>query len=90
MVREQKSLAVVWKNVRKMRSREIQSKIMDWIERSNCVVCAVNETGLTGDKYVEVSYGYSWFAANREWKGMSAQLTILCSQNVLGTMLSER
>ena len=32
-----------------MRSRERQSEIMDWIERSKCHVCAVNETGLTGE-----------------------------------------
>ena len=29
MVTEKRSLAVVWKNVRKMRSRERQSEIMD-------------------------------------------------------------
>ena len=45
MVTEKRSLTVVWNNVRKMRSRERQSEIMDWIERSNCDVCAVNETG---------------------------------------------
>ena len=48
-----------------MRSRERPSKIMDWIKRSNCDVCAIN--GLTGEEYMEVSDGYSWFAANREW-----------------------
>ena len=72
MATEKRSIAVVWKNVRKMRSRERQSEIMDWIERSNCDICAVNETGLTGEEYMEVSDGYSWFAANREWtKGRS-------------------
>ena len=42
---------------------------MDWIERSNCDICAVNETGLTGEEYMGVSArdGYSWLAANREW-----------------------
>ena len=54
-------------NVRKMRSRERQSEIMDWIERSNCDICSVNETCLTGEEYMEVSDCYSWFAANREW-----------------------
>ena len=67
MVTEKRSLAVVWNNVRKMRSRERQSEIMDWIERSNCDICAVNETGLTGEEYMEESDGYSWFAANSEW-----------------------
>ena len=46
MIAEKKSLTVVWKNVRKMRSRERQSEIMDCIERSKCNVRAVNETGL--------------------------------------------
>ena len=72
MVTEKRSLTVVWKNIRKMRSRERQSEIMDWIEISNCDVCAVNEIGLTGEEYMEVSDGYSWFSANREWtKGRS-------------------
>ena len=66
VVTEKRSLTVVWNNVRKMRSRERQSEIMDWIERSNCDVCVVNETGLTGEEYMEVSGGYSWFAENRE------------------------
>ena len=35
-------------------------------ERSNCDICAVNETGLTGEEYMEVRDGYSWFSANRE------------------------
>ena len=62
----------LWKIVRNMRSRERQSEIMDWIERSNCDICAINGTGLTGEEYMEVSDGYSWFAANREWtKGRS-------------------
>ena len=50
MVTEKRSLTVVWNNVQKMRSRERQYEIMDWIERSNCDVCAVNETGLTGEE----------------------------------------
>ena len=62
----------MWKNVRKMRSRERQSEIIDWIERSNCDICAINKTGLIGEEYMEVSDGYSWFTANRDWtKGRS-------------------
>ena len=49
MATANRSIAVVWKNVRKMRSREMQSEIMDLIERSNCDICVVNETGLTGE-----------------------------------------
>ena len=44
MATEKRSLAVVWKNVRKMRSRERHSEIMDSIEKSICDSCAVNET----------------------------------------------
>ena len=62
---QKRSLAVVLNNVRNIRSRERQSEIMDCIERSNCELCAVNETGLTVEDYMEVSDGYSWFAANR-------------------------
>ena len=51
MATGKRSLTVVWKNLRKMRSRERQSEIMDWIEISNCDICAVNETGLTGEEY---------------------------------------
>ena len=47
------SLTVVGKNVRKRRSREMQSELMDWIEKSNCDVCAVNETGLIREEYME-------------------------------------
>ena len=36
MATEKKSFAVVWKNVRNMRSRERQSEIMDCIEKSYC------------------------------------------------------
>ena len=72
MVTEKRSLTVVWQNVINMRSIDRQSEILDWIERNNCHVCALNETGLTGEEYMEVSDGYSWFAANREWtKGRS-------------------
>ena len=67
MAPEKRSLAVVWKNVRKMIPRVKQSEIMDWIERNNCDICAVNETGLHREKYMEVSDGYSWVAENREW-----------------------
>ena len=81
MVTEKRSLAVVWNNVRKMRSRERQSEIMDWIERSNCDICAAN--GLTGEEYMEGSDGYSWFAANREWtKGRSGGASFIIKKGI--------
>ena len=81
MVTEKISLAVVWKNVRKIRSRERQSEIMDWIERSNCDTCAINKTGLTGEEYMEVSDGYSWFAADREWTKQGGLVVQVSSLN---------
>ena len=57
-------MTVVRKNVRNMRSKERQSEIMDWMERRKCDVCTVNETCLTGEKYMEVDDGYSWFDVN--------------------------
>ena len=66
MASEKRSIAVVWKNVKRMRSRERQYEILYLIERSNYDICAVNETSLTEEEYMEVSDGYSWFAANRE------------------------
>ena len=61
---------------------------MDWIEINNCDVCVVNETGLTGGKYMEVSDGYSWYDANSEWtKGISGgsgfiiKKAIRCEEN---------
>ena len=83
MATEKRSLAVVWKNVRKVRSRERQSDIMDWIERSNCDICAVNETGLTGEEYMEVIDGSSCFAANREWtKGRSGGACFIIKKEI--------
>ena len=38
---KKRSLAVVWKNERKMRSKERQSEIMDWNERSTVIVISV-------------------------------------------------
>ena len=63
--------------------REKQSEIMDWIERSNCDVCAINETSLTGEEYMEVSDGYTWHAANREWtKGRYAGAGIIIKEGI--------
>ena len=51
--REEK-LTVVWKNVRKIRTRDKQIELEEWIKNSDCGVCAINETGLNGNEYVEV------------------------------------
>ena len=36
-------------------------------QTSDCDVCAINETGLNGNKYVEVGDEYKWFGTNRDW-----------------------
>ena len=35
---------VVWKNVRKIRTREKQMELKEWMKKSDCDVCAINET----------------------------------------------
>ena len=56
---------------------------MDWIERINCDVCAVNETGLNVEQYMEVSNGYTWFAVNREWtKGRSGGACFIIKEGI--------
>ena len=45
---------LVWKNVRKIRSREKQMELEDWMSTNGYDICAVSETGLNGDEYVEV------------------------------------
>ena len=55
--REEKSRSCVEECKKYEIKRERQSEIMDWIARSNCDVCAVNKTGLTGEEYMEVSVG---------------------------------
>ena len=53
--REKKlTVKVVWKNVRKIRTREKQMELEEWMKKSDCDVCAINETGLNGNEYVEV------------------------------------
>ena len=53
--REEKlTVKVVWKNVRKIRTREKQMELEEWMKKSDCDVCAINETGLNGNEYVEV------------------------------------
>ena len=51
-------IKVVWKNVRKIRSRSKQMELMRWIETSATDICIVCETGLYDDEYIEVSSGY--------------------------------
>ena len=50
-----------------IKREETESEVMDWIERNNCDVCVVDDTGLPGEEYMELSNGYTWYAANGEW-----------------------
>ena len=37
------------------------------MKKNECDVCAINETGLNGNEYVEVSDEYKWIGTNRDW-----------------------
>ena len=63
---------MVWKNVRKIRSREKQMELEDWMSTNGYDICAVSETGLNGNEYVEVGKNFKWYGVNRGWmKGKS-------------------
>ena len=38
-----------------------------WMKKNECDVCAINETGLNGNEYVEVANEYKWIGTNRDW-----------------------
>ena len=55
-----------------MQARVKHCEITDWMKKNQCDVCAINETGLNGDEYVEVDDGFKWFGSNRPYeKGRS-------------------
>ena len=58
-------LKIVWKNVRKIRSRAKQMELMKWVETNAVDVCIICETGLNDDEYVEVCNGFKWIGNNR-------------------------
>ena len=37
------------------------------MQKNDCDVCAINETGLNESEYVEVCDKYKWFVTNRDW-----------------------
>ena len=65
--KEKSTVKLVWKNVRKIRTREKQMELEVWMKKIECDVCAINETGLNGNEYVEVSDEYTWIGTNRDW-----------------------
>ena len=38
----------------------------DWMQKNDCGVCAINETGLNGSEYLEVCDRYTWIGTNRD------------------------
>ena len=58
---------MVWKNVSKIRTREKQMDLEQWMKKNKCAICAINGTGLNGNEYVEVSDEYKWVGTNRGW-----------------------
>ena len=46
--------------------REKQLELEDWMRMYGCDICAINETGLNGDEYVDFSKLYRWVGTNRD------------------------
>ena len=65
--KEKSTVKLVWKKVRKLRTREKQMELEVWMKEKECDVCAINETGLSGNEYGEVSDEYKWVGTNRDW-----------------------
>ena len=65
--KDKSTVKVVWKNVRKIRTREKQMELDDLMQNNDCDVCAINETGLNGNGNVEVCDRYTWIGTNRDW-----------------------
>ena len=61
--KEKSTVKLVWK----ICTREKQMELEVWMKKNECDVCAINETGLNGDEYVEVSDEYKWIGTNRDW-----------------------
>ena len=60
-------MKVVWKNVKKIRTREKQMELDDWMQKNDYDVCSINETGLNGSEYVEVYDRHTWIGTNSDW-----------------------
>ena len=41
-------------------------ELEQWMKK-RCDICTINETGLNGNEYVEVSDEYKWVGTNRYW-----------------------
>ena len=47
--------------------RDKQMELEQWMKKYKCDICAIIETGLNGNEYVEVSDEYKWVGANSDW-----------------------
>ena len=47
-------LRIVFKNVRKIKSMRKQKELVRGVMEKRIEICAVNETGLVGEEYVEM------------------------------------
>ena len=60
---------------REKRRESVQERKAEWEKRGKCreekltvkVVCAINETGLNGNEYVEMGDEHKWIGTNRDW-----------------------
>ena len=74
---------VVWKNVRKIRTREKQMELEEWMKKSDCDVCAINEIGLNGNEYVEVGDEHKWIGTNSDWmKGKTGGVCFIIKRSL--------
>ena len=64
---KRKVIHLVWKNVRKIRTREKQMELEQWMKKNESDICVINETGLNGNEYGEVSNAYKCAGTNKEW-----------------------
>ena len=58
------------------------------MKKNECEICAINETGLNGNEYVEVSDEYKWIGTNRYWMrgksgGVGFVIKISCNSEAI-------
>ena len=51
-------------------------ELEEWMKKSDCDVCAINETELNGNEYVEVGDKYKWIGTNRDWMKEKKKLEV--------------
>ena len=84
VIEEKLTVKVVWKNVRKIRTMEKQMELEEWMKKSDCDVCAINETGLNGNEYVEVGDEHKWIGTNRDWmKGKTGGVGFIIKRSLV-------